>query len=254
MAQEDGAAGLNVLAKAQSAVEEIARRGPLTAADLATRLDEPASSVYRLLTNLTQARWLERGDVRGEYRLGSRFLWLSDRLEGQLDVRSAALPSLRVLNSATRQTSFLCVRSGDRATCIERLDGQDVQIQRLRVGASLPLHEGAAPRVLLAFQPGPFVDDYFASSFPKTGDSRRAREELTQIVTRGYAVADDEAASGIRSVGAPIFDHRGQVTAAISVSGLSGRLIVDSDETVQLVRTEAAAASTSLGYTPDQDA
>jgi len=249
MRQEpEAGGGLNVLSKAQNAVEAIASAGALTASELASRLNEPVSSVYRLLANLTELKWVERGDSRGDYRLGARFLWLGDRLESQLDVRTVASPSLRLLHAATGQTVFLCIRSEDRATCIERIDGQDVQIQRLRLGHSLPLHEGASPRVLLAFQSARFVDEYVTSAFTDVAVRDRVREEVRGIRARGYVLADDEAASGIRSVGAPIFDHRGQIVAALSVSGLRQREIVDSESTIRAVVQEAARASAALGF------
>jgi DNA-binding IclR family transcriptional regulator len=244
----DASAGLGIVTKAAAIVEAIATGGEQTAATLSERIGEPTSSVYRLLANLVQLNWVERGELRGGYRLGSQFVWLGDRLASQLDIRRLALPALEELHRSTGQTTFLCVRSGEHATCVERIDGQDVQIQRLHVGDSSPLHEGAAPRVLLAFQSPEFTTAYLATSLAHPDSRGRIQDEINTIRDRGFALADDETVTGIRSIGAPVFDHRGLVVAAISISGLRIHLQSHSLDPVALVRAQASRVSTALGF------
>lgn len=50
------------------------------------------------------------------------------------------------------ETVFLCASRGDEAVCIERIDGQRVNLLVLTLGGSMQLHTGAGPRALLAFQ------------------------------------------------------------------------------------------------------
>lgn len=242
----DPIAGLHVLGKARAVIDAVADSPGMSVAALAERVDEPVSSMYRLLASLTALRWLERGESRGEYRLGTRFIWFGDRFEAHRDLRAAALPSLRLLNEQTGQTAFLCVRNDTSATCIERIDGQDVQIQRLHLGGSLPLHEGASPCVLLAYSAEDFRATYL-DTLPAGPIRDGTTAEVIECRERGYALADDEIAVGVRSVGAPIFDHRGDVVAAISISGLRDRGVVDSVATVHLVVDEAARISALLG-------
>jgi len=62
-------------------------------------------------------------------------------------------------------------------------------------------------------------------------------------------VNNEEAEIGIRSIGAPILDHSGQVVAAISVDGTTAELPEDSiDNIAESVRDTAAKISRSLGY------
>jgi len=64
----------------------------------------------------------------------------------RLDERQAALPLMERIHERTGETVFLCVRRGDEAVCIERLDGLRVQSLALRLRDSLPLHlRGATP-------------------------------------------------------------------------------------------------------------
>ena len=87
-------------------------------------------------------------------------LSLGNDLIRRLDIRRASLPVLKRIHEATGETTFLCVRHGTRAVCIERIDGVRVNSRVLRLGRSLPLHVGAAPRALLAFEDREGWDEY----------------------------------------------------------------------------------------------
>jgi len=77
------------------------------------------------------------------------------------------------------------------------------------------------------------------------------RHNLDQARVRGFAVDDEEAAHGIRCVAAPIFDHTGEVIAAISISGPASRII---DERIaslgERVHTGARSLSRLIGGNP----
>lgn len=72
---------------------------------------------------------------------------------------------------------------------------------------------------------------------------------LEQVRRQGYAVDNQEHRLTIRCVGAPIFDHRGQPAAAVSIAGpvfrLSVRRILEAGE---LVREAARKISQALGH------
>jgi DNA-binding IclR family transcriptional regulator len=120
----------------------------------------------------------------------------------------------------------LCIRRGTRAVCIERIDGIRVNSRVLKLGESLPLHVGAAPRALLAFEDRASWDEY-AAIVAGSGEpwrDVRSRSEfysgLEHIRDQGFVISDNNVTPGIAAIGAPIFDHRGQVAASLSVSGL----------------------------------
>ena len=150
---ERDAGGLELISKAGAVLDMLEQHGEASAADLAAAIGEPLSSVYRLLQSLTATGWVDRGSSRGAYRLGLSLMTIGGLVEDHLDIREASLPSLRELVDATGVTSFLCVRRGPRAVCLERIEGYAVQSLAMLLGGSLPLYAGAAPRALLAFLP-----------------------------------------------------------------------------------------------------
>ncbi|WP_043481080.1 IclR family transcriptional regulator [Arthrobacter sp. SPG23] len=231
----------SVLAKASSLMDALAVERVSTSARLADLIGEPISSVYRMLGTLVETGWVEQLGHRGSYRIGSKMISLAGNLLNQLDLRRAALPVLREIHDATGETVFLCIRSGTRAVCIERIDGKRVNSRRLALGSSLPLHLGAAPRALLAFDTPKSWEDYAAVVGQSSDFSLGARSraefygKLKEIRDAGFALSDDEVTMGMAAVAAPIFDHRGHVMASLSVSGLRDGILHQPDSSPSII-------------------
>jgi DNA-binding IclR family transcriptional regulator len=245
------------LAKAVVLLEALADEREATPRRLSEVLHEPRTTVYRLLTGLQALDMVEAGSRPGTYRLGWRLLRLGSAVIERLDERQAALPVMERIHERTGETVFLCVRRGDDAVCIERLDGLRVQSLALRLGGSLPLHLGAGPRALLAWEPREEWDAYVERQSPlaaMTEQSPATREELLAELERsladGFAVSDEDVTPGIASLGAPIFDYTGRVRAAVSIGGMRNFLLDEiRDEAVPLLVNGAGEISTALGYT-----
>ena len=244
------------LAKAVLVLDALAAEREATPRRLSELLSEPRTTVYRLLTGLEALDMVEAGSRPGTWRLGWRLLRLGSAVIERLDERQAALPVMERIHKATGETVFLCVRRGDDAVCIERIDGLRVQSLALQLGGALPLHAGAAPRALLAWEPRGEWEAYlgrvpkphrFTSRTPVTRSELFA--ELEQTLRDGYAVSDEDITPGIGSLGAPIFDYSGRIRAAISIGGMRQLLLVDiRDEAVRLLVEGGREVSAALGY------
>lgn len=255
MERDRDASGLELISKAGAVLSVLESEGPTSAADLAAGLNEPLSSVYRLMQSLTALEWVERSAKRGPYRLGLAWMTIGGLLEDQLDIREACLPALRHLASATGATSFLCVRRGSRAVCLERIEGLAVQSLAMQLGSSLPLHSGAAPRALLAFLSRAEQDDALADLVAYPDDPARPaaaaiEADIADVHARRCAVSDGDVTPGVASLGAPVFNHRGEVEGSISISGLRDQVLGPERkaENVHLLMEAAAASSAALGW------
>jgi DNA-binding IclR family transcriptional regulator len=250
----NGTGTVAVLAKATHLLDALAEQGEATPARLAELTGEPRSSVYRLLASLQELDLVEPGRHRGTFMLGLKLFRLGSTVVSRFDARAAALPVMERIHAEVGETLFLCVRRGDEAVCIERIDGARVSLLALSLGGSLPLHLGGAARALLAFEPPDTWTAYLerqrlealTPSTPATPQALLA--ELRATRERGYAISDEDVTPGVAAVAAPIFDHTGTVQASLSVGGMREQILGEGSRATQLVREGAAAVSRALGY------
>jgi DNA-binding IclR family transcriptional regulator len=250
---------VQVLQKAVSILDELAAEDELTVAELAERIAEPRSSVYRLVGSLRDLG-LVRSGGRGRFRLGLHLLELGTAVSSRFDERRAALPVMEELGEKTNETIFLCLRRDYEAVCIERIDGEHVRSMELRLGGALPLHAGGAARALLAWMPEPFWDEYaerhgLARYTPNTITSRRELyKNLREARENGYVVSDGDVTLGIAAIGAPVFGHDGRVAASISISGTRPLILEGAFAQRRRSVTDAARRiSRELGWRPSDE-
>jgi len=249
--------GLRLVEKAVEVLDRLAEHGELTIAQLAEHTGEPRSSLYRLLGSLERLKLVERASARGYFRLGTHLLKWGAATQARLNVRDRALPVMENIRSQTGLTVFLLIRRGWSGVCVERLEGLRVASLALVLGASLPLHVGAAPRALLAFEPEEFWREYaeHAEFTPLTPRTPTSPTELYQLLSAervaGYIISDGDVTPGIAALGAPIRGHKNSIDAALSVSGLREEVLgADADHVRSLVIEGAAEISRAMGYSP----
>ena len=85
----------------------------------------------------------------------------------------------------------------------------------------------------------------------QTNKSITSKEDLVQAIEKikeqGYAISNRENEDYTFSIGAPIFDHRGYVTAAVGTLGLY-QASYDPTRDIALVKQAAAQISKLQGY------
>jgi len=204
---------------------------PLTVRELSAAVRLPRPTVYRLLSTL-QRHGLAAG-ADGGFTVGSHVLWLAGRRLNQIELRGAGRPLLRDLRDQTGETVHLAVMEQGQVVYIEKVEPPGPLRMASTVGAIMPAHCTALGKAMLAFLPVEQVRGILRTR----GLSRRTAntitepsrllEQLATVRARGYAVDNGENEDGIRCVGAPIMDHRGQVAGAISLSGANARVTLE---------------------------
>lgn len=220
-------------------------------ADIAKSTDLPKPTVHRILQTLVR-HGFARSDGQGEYTGGPRILSLAGQFLQRLDVAEQVRPILRDLQERTGWTVHLALLSGDEAVYVAKLEGAQPYTLASRVGMSLRLHCTSIGKAILATLP----DDEVRALLSRAGMPGRTEHTLTDetaLLTdlaetrrRGYAEDHEENETGVRAVGAAIFDHTGGVLGAVSAAAL-----VYQDEPVgnrgELVMRAAADVSRALG-------
>ena len=175
-----------------------------------TGLTRPTA--HRLIRSLEDHGYLFHVDGLG-YALGPRLLGLATAAMRELPLRELAHPALERLARTTGESAQLFVRDGDRRICVDAVDSEHELRTIVDVGASLPLTQGSAGKVFLAWGPS-----------GKGDDMDRLAQQLATARRRGWADSFGERAPGVASVSAPVFGPGDAVLAAISVSGPASRI------------------------------
>jgi IclR family acetate operon transcriptional repressor len=188
--------------------------------ELARRLGLPKSVVHYQLSVLARNRYVT--PAAGGYVLGPAALRLGQSPNRPLELRSHALPFMRSLHSATRETVLLSLAVGDQGVHVEQLvSPQEIKLE-LELGHPFPLHAGAPGRCLLAFLPEATREAILARPLERVGprtvlDPAQLRELLASIRERGVARSWGERRPAAACISVPVLDPRG--VAALSVCG-----------------------------------
>jgi DNA-binding IclR family transcriptional regulator len=237
-------------------IETMVELGEATVGELADALGEPRSSVYRMVATLQQLELVEPGARRGVFRPGIGLVRLGGTVLARFDERRVATPVLERLRRETRETVHLGVRRGYQCVFIERLHGERLHSLAIPLGGVLPLHVGASPRALLAYEPRSFWDEYFAQATLEPATPKSPREEpalralLEEILETGISISDEDVVLGVATIAAPVFDHRGKVRAAIALNLLPDVLHAERERYAALVRAASVDVSQAFGFDP----
>jgi DNA-binding IclR family transcriptional regulator len=228
-------------------------RPEMSLAELVRRSGYSKSTTYRLLVTLVEAGWLERSEAGG-FRLTIKVFQVGSILVDSLELRREAGPIMARIAAELDETVYLVVADGTRAVCLERIDsGQGVRIADLYVGGSQPLHLGAAPRALLAFNEDKLLPPLLAEGLSRRTehslvDPADLSADLAETRRRGFSISDQDVTYGIGAVGAPILGADGRAVAGLSVGGLRQRVIPPRPAHVACLLQAAQEISTRLGY------
>ncbi|MEV0530695.1 IclR family transcriptional regulator [Kitasatospora sp. NPDC050463] len=198
-------------------------------AQLSEALGLNKSTVLRLTGPLLDEHLLDRDRETGWFRLGHGSLRLGQAYLSTLDLRSVAAEHLRRLQREAGETVHLTVWQAPGIVYLDKVEDETNVRMASRVGSRAPAYCTATGKAILAWLPDEAVTEVVAAGLrPVTAwtisDETHLRADLARIRARGYSIDDRENEPEVRCVAAPIFDHTGEVSAALSVSGLTSRM------------------------------
>lgn len=198
--------------------------------EIANQMDINKSSVFRILSTLVQYGYVEQDKQSSRYKLGYKFLELSSRLLESIDFREEANPFLKELEAETNEVIHLVVYDQGEVVYIEKLEGNEILRMHSKVGKRAPMHCTSVGKAILAHLPHSIVLEIIErKGLPVHTDKTITNkedflQELVDVRKNGYALDLEENEYGITCIAVPIFDHKGNVIAAVSISGPSIRM------------------------------
>jgi DNA-binding IclR family transcriptional regulator len=200
----------------------------LTLAELGRRTGLYKSTILRLIESIERAGFIRRLDDGG-YAVGASALNLGRLYQRSFALDQHLLPALQQLSRETGETASFFVRDRDRRVCLRRVEPERSLRIVLSEGDRLPLEQGSAGKILLAFGAAP----------PRA---------LAAVRGAHFAVSRGERDRDAASVSAPVFAGGGRLVGALSISGPIDRFVeAKTRELALLLLARAAALTRELG-------
>jgi len=210
--------------------------------------DISVPSAYRYLSLLREMNLIEeRG--RGTFVLSPRILGLARSAEVSLDYRTTAQPILDRMREETGETALYIRRVNDAAVCLAIAESDQQISISFQPGHLMPLHLGAAPKVLLAEYSDTKREQYFDWLRPPMSKANRLKWEadLANIRATGYAQSTAEVDAGVWAAAAGVRSY-GALVGALTIVAPAFRLTeADRRQIGSVVRAGAADFEAELG-------
>lgn len=218
----------------------------------------PAAKAHRYLVSFQRMGLVSQDPLSARYHLGPFALALGLSALASLDPIRLASPILDELCDAIGMGVGLAVWGSSGATIVRYVDTGDAISVCLRVGRVLGLHDSATGRCFNAFYNPAAIQPALSSELGLLAGKDKAllasleRDQRAIIETTrqtGIALAGGSHTPGINGLSAPVFDHSGQMVAAITAVGTAGQFEADANS-AEAAQVKAAAARLSglLGF------
>lgn len=221
--------------------------------ELVLRTSVSRSSAYRILNSLETHRMI-RSLRGGSYILGSRILQLASHTavaSRDFDLPRIVQPYLERAAEKVGETVKISIFDRGAVLVIAGAAATTEHSLRVVVGGYLPLHAGAASKVLLAYLPQDKRERILHANLKRFTRHTLTTEaellpELDLIKMQGWSSDMGEYSINVNSYGAPIFTRDGDVVAAISIPFGAGRDQVHHDRVRDTAISTVAAIRDEL--------
>lgn len=227
--------------------------------DLCRMTGLPPSTAHRLLTTMEHNRFVTFDKDDSLWQVGSKCLTVGAVFMRRRPFLSNAALHMENLAQRLGETISLGVLDHDSGVVVlKQARVRELWPDLTKTGSRISCHASAMGKVLLAAKCSAERERIiqlpnFARFTPKTiVEPLSLLMELDIVSARGYAIDDEESATGKRCVASPVFNETGECIAAISVSSEKRRL--PDDALLQISNLLAAATSemtaSSGGFSP----
>jgi len=250
---------INSVLKALDIMQSFSTIEPrLSLKEISSKLTLPKSTTHSLLKTLQSRGFIEQTDD-GRYSLGTSVISLTQSVRVNVELRDRSAPLLRQLADSVRASAYLTVREDDKVVYVYAVESPQRLQARTAVGDRGHMHSTSVGKAILSVLPESEVLGILSrTGLPQFTDCTITRvedlmAELVESRRRGYALDRGENEENTYCVGAPIFDDRGRVIGACSISGADPEIAQRrAPEFASRVMPAAQEASRRMGYVPSR--
>ena len=220
---------------------------------LAAQLERSVGEIFRMVAVLEQRGYIHLRDGSDAYAITLKLFQLAHKIPPIARLGSAAAPVLKSLSHAIGQSCHVVIYYDGRGHVVVQQDAPSERILSVRLGAEAPLLDTCSGHVLLAFS----SDDQqtrMVGEIP--GDQHKpepaALAKLTaRVRSEGFEAMKSAQVQGVQDIGFPVFNHIGEVVAALVVpflAYLDDSHPIDFETAKHLAAAAAQSISEVLGY------
>jgi IclR family pca regulon transcriptional regulator len=227
-------------------------RPVMTLSEVSTATGLARPTVRRILLTLAELGYV-RAAERG-FALTPRVLELGMAYINALGVWDLARPHMQRLVDQTGESTSVAQLDGGDIVYVARVAVPKIVTLAVTVGTRFPAPATSMGKVLLAALRPAELDEALAAASRSgvTAKWRPDRAELERVLrevrARGWALADEDLAPGIRSVATGVRDGHGEVVAALNVTVHAAETSVEKLTEEHLPRLLRAASDISRDW------
>jgi DNA-binding IclR family transcriptional regulator len=204
----------------------LAAQRPSPLRDIAAAAGMTPSKAHLYLASLVREGMAFQDPETGHYGLGPFAARLGLSAIRQLSIVDEARPYLRQLSERTGCAAYLSILGETGPAIVSKSDGIRSGALSVQLGYVLPLTSSATGQLLLAYhapaQRAALLDREYTHT-TRNPESHIPREKLeatlAKVRKQGYATTSGQINANFVAAAAPVFDHYGEVTAALTVLG-----------------------------------
>lgn len=248
--------GVQVIDRAFDILEILSvEKDGLGVTEIGNRLGLHKSTVHRILSAMAERGYIEKASGKGVYKLGLKLIEINSIYLNNVELKTEARPYLSELTAKMNQPTHLATLNGEDVVYIDKVEVVNSIRLYSQIGLRVPAHCSALGKSLLSGLSDAELEEKvngisFTQYTQSTVDNKEELiKQVKQVRQRGWALDDEEHEAGVRCIASPVFDYRGKVIAAVSVSGPAAVISPDrDDEVASRVRETALKISKRLGY------
>lgn len=226
----------------------------VTLDEICEKLEIPKTSAYDIVTTLVTMNMINVSkDQKIRYSIGLTAYRIGISYTNNLNSVEMMEPVLKAFAKEVGKTVFFGVPTGHEIVYLCKYEPENPVITTATVGVKNPMYCTSLGKAMLAFMD----EDTIEAVIKRTKFRRRTdytiitgddlRDNLATIRECGYAMDYRELEEHMVCIGAPVYDSTGEVTGAISISGLY-RPDEDYERQGELVKQKAEEVSKLLGF------
>ncbi|MEQ4209072.1 IclR family transcriptional regulator C-terminal domain-containing protein [Actinopolymorpha sp. B17G11] len=226
-----------------------AHRPVMTLSEMAAATQLARPTARRILRTLESLGYVRA--VGGGFTLTPRVLELGLTYVQGMGLWDVARPHMERLVARTHESSSIAQLDGSDIVYVARVAVPKIITLAVQIGTRFPAPPTSLGKVLLAGLDADELDHVLAQP-SRSGVTARWQPDRTEldaalreVRARGWALTDEQLASGIRSIAAPVRDGAGRVVAAMNVTVHAAETSVETltEEYLPLLLQAASAAS-----------